>query len=345
MISFFIQEKRKIGKEWVSLEIFLEKLKFSFVLTVAIFYTLIFSSLISPFNCVLQGDGSYSLWYDSTITCFEGAWMQTHLPVIVIFIIIYCLVFPALMIREFTMFRKGSGNPDQCSELFQVLTRSYRPSLYWWECVQLLKRVVIILFGTLDSGIGTEKYLSMFIVLLVFLMTDLIAFPYERKSLMKIAMLWNCTVFFTLMADGLVFRSKTATETQISVCIGLVMSMIIISFLTSIYQLYRNRFLKIRKRFFPAQLSHLDESSNKIFANFTPDKDFLSAFKSENVLNSKTKIRVQWNEDISNLSSSISPDQIEAIQMIRPSTSTFNNTSDKGGLAGIQIKNKSFANI
>ncbi len=325
MLSFFIRERRKIGNLGLTAGAVFEKLRFSFVITVAVFYTLIFATLISPFNCLKQENGTYSLWYDSTIKCYDNDWMQKHLPVLIVFIALYCLLFPALVIHEYIVFHKGSRVFEQSSELFQFLARSYRPSLYWWELVHILKRVVIILFGTFDSSIGTEKYISMFVVLSVFQMVDLLAFPYERKSLMKISMLWNSTVLFTLMVDGLVFRSKTATQALKSIFIGLVITMIVISFLVSILQLYKSRFLKIRKKFFPAQLSHLDEASSKIHAYFTPDSEFLSAFKSEIVVNSNTKIRVQWNEDISKISSHITaaemPDTVEIIQLSRTSTS------------------------
>ncbi len=325
MLSFLIRERRKLGNLGLTAGAVFEKLRFSFVITVAIFYTLIFATLISPFNCLQQENGTYSLWYDSTIKCYDNDWMQKHLPVLIVFIALYCLFFPALVIHEYIVFRRGSRVFEQSSELFQFLARSYRPSLYWWELVHILKRVVIISFGTFDSSIGTEKYISMFIVLSVFQMVDLLAFPYERKSLMKISMLWNSTVLFTLMVDGLVFRSKTATQALKSIFIGLVITMIVISFLVSILQLYKSRFLKIRKKFFPAQLSHLDEACSKIYAYFTPDSEFLSAFKSENVDNYNTKIRVQWNEDISKISSQITaaemPYNVEIIQLSRTSTS------------------------
>jgi hypothetical protein len=329
MASVLIRERRKPRSLGLTSGFVFEKLRFSFVITVAIFYTLIFATLVSPFNCLQQDNGTYSLWYDSTILCYDNDWMHTHLPVLVVFIALYCLLFPALMIHEFIIFHKSSRVFDQSSQLFQFLARSYRPSLYWWELVHVLKRVVIILFGTLDSGIGTEKYTSMFFVLLVFQMVDLLAFPYERKSLMKISMLWNSTVFFTLMVDGLVFRSKTASQTQKSVFIGLVIVLIVISFLVSILQLYRSRFLKIRKRFFPAQLSHLDEASKKIYAYFTPDDEFFSAFQSENVVNSNTKIRVQWNENVSKISAQPTAtemiDNFELVQLNRISTSRAGN--------------------
>jgi hypothetical protein len=125
------------------------------------------------------------------------------------------------------------------------------------------------------------------------------------------------------MVDCLVFRSKTATQTQKSVFIVLVIGLIVISFLSTIFQLYRSRFLKIRKKFFPAQLSHFDEESRKIHAYFTPDNEFLSAFQSENIINSNTKIRVQWNENISKIPTQAIAAEMpsEYIEMIHRRTS------------------------
>jgi hypothetical protein len=167
MISFVAQEKR--AKNWIPRLVILEKLKFAFVLTVALFYTLIFTTIISPFNCVSQGNNAFSLTYNATISCYDSDWMNYRLPVLIIFIILYVVLFPYLLIREYLIFRRRSDvKMERLSPLFIFLTRSYRPSLYWWELVHLLKRLAIILFGTFDIRVGTEKYFSILIVLLIF---------------------------------------------------------------------------------------------------------------------------------------------------------------------------------
>jgi hypothetical protein len=112
--------------------------------------------------------------------------------------------------------------------------------------------------------------------------------------------------------------------------------LIVISLLTSIIQLYRSRFLNIRKKFFPAKLSHMDEESKKIIANFIPDEEFLSAFQSENVIDSETKIRVQWNQNVPSLS--VPPPistNFDAIQLSMSSTPLSRPSKDG---AGIQFK-------
>jgi hypothetical protein len=294
MISFVAQEKR--AKNWIPRLVILEKLKFAFVLTVALFYTLIFTTIISPFNCVSQGNNAFSLTYNATISCYDSDWMNYRLPVLIIFIILYVVLFPYLLIREYLIFRRRSDvKMERLSPLFIFLTRSYRPSLYWWELVHLLKRLAIILFGTFDIRVGTEKYFSILIVLLIFFMIDLTFFPYERKSLMQISMIWNCSAFLTLMIDGLVFRSATSTPSQRTLCVALIIIMISLSFILSLRHIYRSRFLKIRKKVFP---SHLDPSdgSSEIIAKFSPDAEFLSSYKSGRIAQTESSIRIQWKE-------------------------------------------------
>jgi hypothetical protein len=68
---------------------FLKKLEFIFIVVVSVFFTVIFSTLISPFNCKYQADGNYFLWNAPSLSCFEGEWLNVHLPLIVLFLLIY----------------------------------------------------------------------------------------------------------------------------------------------------------------------------------------------------------------------------------------------------------------
>jgi membrane protease YdiL (CAAX protease family) len=90
------------------------------VVVVSIFFTLIFSTILSPFNCKLQADGLYVLWSSPSIRCFEGNWGNIHLPFIVIFILLYVIGFFGVILKiykeNWQLLKKHDLNRDMMSE-------------------------------------------------------------------------------------------------------------------------------------------------------------------------------------------------------------------------------------
>jgi hypothetical protein len=75
--------------------------------------------------------------------------------------------------------------------------------------VHILKRIAIAICGLmLVRSKGAEIYIVMFFILMGFLLLDIIAFPYERRSMMRMSLLWNSIALLILMTDGFVFRSE-----------------------------------------------------------------------------------------------------------------------------------------
>jgi hypothetical protein len=80
---------------------FLERVEFIFVAIVFVFFTVIFSTLITPFNCELQSDGSFVLWNAPSIKCCEDDWLNVHLPVMCLFLIVFVCVYFGLIAKNF----------------------------------------------------------------------------------------------------------------------------------------------------------------------------------------------------------------------------------------------------
>lgn len=230
----------------------------------------IFSSLISPFNCKTQADGSFTLWDDSSIICYEGDWLNIHFHVFVIFIIFYGILFVGLLCREFWKYRirsdrdKVARADDESSRSFRYLSRSYKN----WELVRILKRIAIIICGKLSfGGSTTSKYFAIFFFLLFFMLFDVVVFPYLHSSVMRLTLFWNAIALLIFVTDGLVFKSQEISDFAESFCaIGIIM-IVIAGLIMSTYHLFRTRLLGFRSRVFTVEISQQQPSeSSKIHA-------------------------------------------------------------------------------
>jgi hypothetical protein len=280
---------------------FFAKLEFIFVAFVSVFFTVIFSTLISPFNCKLQSDSSYTLWYAPSINCYEGEWLGSHLTMMVLFSLIYVVIYIAIISRTF--FRIYKSHMKYSSQTAEFLTRSYNDRTFWWEAVHILKRVAIIACGVmLPRSKGSEVYVIMFFVLLGFLLLDILAFPYQRKSMMRLSLMWNSITLLVLMTDGFVFKSSYVSE-DVKRMVGILnIVLILLAIILSMRQAYISRISKVRKRFFEGNLVGFDEASNLMNVQFSPDNDIVEEYKAENLVQTKIKIGFEWKADISKIS-------------------------------------------
>jgi hypothetical protein len=286
----------------IVLEHFLERLEFIFVVVVSVFFTVIFSTLISPFNCKLQSDGSFILWNAPVIKCYEDDWSNVHLPIMCFFLLIFVCLYFGIIAKNFwkhrSLFQKNAIDIETLPQTIAFLTRSYGKRVYWWEVVHLFKRIAIIVCGIMIlRSKGPEVYVIMVFILLAFLLLDILALPYERKSMMRISLLWNSIAILILMTDGFVFRSVYVPN-DIKFMVGILnISMIIFGMLMSLRQVYFSRISKVRKRFFDGKISGFDSETNLINLQFSPDEDVLHAYNGQNLVNSKIKIGIEWKSD------------------------------------------------
>jgi hypothetical protein len=269
---------------------------------VSVFFTVIFSTLIAPFNCKLQADGSFVLWNAPSIQCYEGEWLNVHLPIMSFFLITFVGVYFVVLGKQFwryrSLFNSHVQAVDVLPETIGFLTRSYGKRVYWWELVHLFKRIAIIVCGImLLRSKGPEVYVVMFFILLGFLLLDILAFPYERKSMMRISLLWNSIALLILMTDGFVFRSSFVPN-SVKFTVGIFnICLVVFGILMSLRQAYISRISKVRKRFFEGKISGFDSDAKLISLQFYPDEDLLKAYTSQNLVSSKIKIGIEWKSD------------------------------------------------
>jgi hypothetical protein len=281
--------------------IVLERMEFIFVVSVSIFFSIIFSTLLSPFDCVIQKDGSYSLWSNASILCYDDEWYAVHLPFIVIFGLFYVVTYVCIMVKLFVQaaLRSKRSASEKAgasgASSFDYLTRYYKDSVYWWEAIHTLKRILVLSVGKLGfTGDQSSKYFSTFFLLLFFLLLEVTVFPYSRTSLMRLSLLWNAIALLLLITDGLLFNSTEISGTTKDACAFSLIALVMIVLLLSAYHILKTRWTHSKARRFKSQpLRAVKDSANILQAEFQVDKDLYDGISS-NEIKGETEIKVSW---------------------------------------------------
>jgi hypothetical protein len=267
----------------------LRKFGFIFVVVGSVFYTIIFSTLISPFNCKAQSDGSYSLWNDSSITCYSPEW-NSQIYIVYIFFALYVGCFFGYIFYEYAFYRFSKS--EEITETFLYLTNSYKKSTYWWELIYLIKKVCLIVVGFLFSEEQGSRYFVMIILLVIFLVLDIFAHPFQRKFLLKISLVWNSVSLLLLMADGLIFKSNTISQREKDLCaIGMIAAVCAAFILTLGYIIRSKVFVTQVKEV--VDVKHIELDKELYYAAFTPSDSFKKAYSSDTDFSS-SKMKLIW---------------------------------------------------
>jgi hypothetical protein len=171
-----IARKLKLRKFKVS-----QKLTGLFSFMVVGFYTLLISTVVQPFNCTKQPDGSFTLTKAPSIKCFESAW-QKHLPIMVIFFFLYGVSIPVVMI--FIFYRNRSRIfTNAFKSRYISLISPYNPTFFYFEIVIMLKRALFVISNDfLSVATYTARYFSGFGTLLFFFWIEILILPFQNKN-------------------------------------------------------------------------------------------------------------------------------------------------------------------
>jgi hypothetical protein len=206
-------------------------------------------------------------------------------------VLAYFFVIAKIFLKSRDVFQKSGLSTADLTGTLGFLTRSYGKRTYWWEIIHILKRIAIIICGImLLRSKGSEIYVVMFFILLGFLLLEILAFPYERRSMMRLSLLWNSIALLVLMTD-------VADDVKFTVGIFYIV-FIVFGILMSFRQAYRSRITKIRKRFFDGEITSYDDSSSVMNLQIKPDFDVSSACKAQNLINPKIKVSIEWKSDL-----------------------------------------------
>jgi hypothetical protein len=156
-------------------------------------YTTVIATVITPFHCISQPDGTSRIASSAFLRCYDSEWFS-RLPLFIFFTLIYLVIFPFHVIcvllsmktdppRWVTRFYDSA----QSRAKYDFLIRSYKSRFSWWEGVHIFKRAALVVSTGILSTYGgsSSKYYISILILLVFLLFDVLALPYKRPSLNK----------------------------------------------------------------------------------------------------------------------------------------------------------------
>jgi hypothetical protein len=145
------------------------------------FYTLLISTVVQPFNCTKQLDGTFTLTKAPSLKCFDASWNK-HLPAISFFLILYGFSIPLVMIWIFYKNRKQIFTVSFRSR-YHSLTSPYKTRYFYFEIVFMLKRALFVLSNDFLSATSyTVRYFTGVGTLLFFFWIDILLLPYQNKN-------------------------------------------------------------------------------------------------------------------------------------------------------------------
>jgi hypothetical protein len=179
--SWSIEKHPRIAEKLGFVEIKVTK-KFINVCTfmVVTFYTLLVSTVFQPFKCTQQSDGTYTLTNAPSLKCFDSDWSK-NLPAVILFVFVYVVFMPLFMAWVFWRQRKQIYSPKFQSKYYFIVS-SYKPTLFYFELVNMLKRALFVVSNDFFSNSYGVKYVCSVGILLVFLLIKEIFHPYQRRK-------------------------------------------------------------------------------------------------------------------------------------------------------------------
>lgn len=148
--------------------VFVEKFfEFYSFASVVMFTSVIYTSL-SPLQCYQVGESdTYFMYKNPSMECYDGRW-NFHLPLVCIFVVLYCFALPLSCAAVFARNRHNIQE-EWFVRRYGSMIRRYRPWFFWWEFVVMLKKLIFVvsLHYLVLSNNGSANFFVSICVLLI----------------------------------------------------------------------------------------------------------------------------------------------------------------------------------
>jgi len=138
---------------------------------------------LQPFRCVEQPDGRSLVYSDLSVYCFEKDWNE-NVKISSIYMVEFLFLIPGIIVALMIRFRNQIGSEEE-REWIGSLTNAYRPGVFWWDFVSMLKKLFLSLSLSLN-----KKSLFFCAVLSLFHIVETILKPYKLESQAKLNNVW-----------------------------------------------------------------------------------------------------------------------------------------------------------
>lgn len=172
LFSFLLKRKSNLIGNISTKSFFLARANsfiYGYLQSIVIIYTLLMSTLVEPFFCLAQADGTYTMVKNPSIQCYSDSWNQNVYKNVFPFGFLYGILIPLGLSLVLYIYRKDIDSSNFKSR-FGFLTSSYRRECYWYELVAIGKRVLFMLlpeFIALRFSTSIKLFTSL-IILIVF---------------------------------------------------------------------------------------------------------------------------------------------------------------------------------
>jgi hypothetical protein len=157
----------------------------SFVFLLVSMYTFLATNAFSPFQCLQQPDGTYTLITDPSANCYDSTW-YSNLAFVVFSGIFTVFVIPCKLFHVLYKNRDNLNSKEFVSR-YGTLVDSYKPKFYYWELYNVLKKTLFSVLVNATNDLGQdERIFYVTIFLFVCLLMENILKPYKISSVNSI---------------------------------------------------------------------------------------------------------------------------------------------------------------
>jgi hypothetical protein len=150
----------------------IDRFIYCFILLFNFVYVYLIATLIEPMNCYQTGI-SIRLAANSSKVCFDNEWRKQYIAPAIIYSFLYVIIVPVLYGYIFKA-NRSKIHENVFQDRFGSLTRPYKPNLYWYEIVAIVKKfVVAVLPESISFWYSADsKSLVAFIGIFTFLLIE-----------------------------------------------------------------------------------------------------------------------------------------------------------------------------
>ena len=211
-------------KKWIKVQSFkltLCKLFNALTLIYVSLFTYTILSVFAPVRCAAQADGRSLMTSDLAVECGSREWKPLFNSMLV-YGMIYLVVFPLIIASLFWRFREQIGSAEE-QMLIGGLTRPYKKDFFWWEIVNVAKKIALTLALSLPSS---SRNIVFFAILVLFMCFEIMVRPFKLDIQSQLNSLWSLLTLL-IMGTGL---SAKAEGTIDSLSLKVFSSLVIVIF-------------------------------------------------------------------------------------------------------------------
>ena len=158
--------------------------------------------------CVNDHNGGQYLRADPQVQCWQGS----HLGQAVGAVIGCCLylgVMPAIYCWVLFHIVPSGGRNSRLGKAYRFLYDRFDPSWHWWELMEMLRKVVLVVVSIFGAGEGLEQSAGALAAVVVLMIADMLCHPYVSHTYDVLEEVLAFVEFMVLLLGMVALNSQT----------------------------------------------------------------------------------------------------------------------------------------